>query len=186
MNVPESPDRKFGGSSGQLPVSGDDLVKAALDQVEVQLPDTVECNNRLRFCIIKRHQRAAVEEDAIPFARKEERHRDPHVVLIQVLYGTSLVIDTGFILTKSVNGFRLFKTDRQNDFVRLSRRLRLKVTDEAPVTVHRFHRFHNRFFAARSPAHNGCIYKLQILKDKRQFTGRILKRGRLDQRIVNQ
>ena len=69
--------------------------------------------------VVESHQAAAVEQHPVALVRQEHGHGDPHVVLVQVLVMSPVIVDPFLCLPQAVDPFLRLPPKMQPPFVSL-------------------------------------------------------------------
>ena len=100
------------------------------------------------------HQAAAVEQHPVALIRQENRHGNPHIVLVQILVAAPVIADPFLRLPQAVDPLLRLPPEMQPPLVSLVVRHLFQVLDKIPLPVHRFHPVDDGRFAACGVAHN--------------------------------
>ena len=114
LDISEGPLREHCRLPRQPAESIDEFIRRIPgDKVIVQLFHSVAEEIGATLIVVKGHEASAVREDTVASVRDQERNRDAHVVLVEVLGVASVVVDALFPLTKPVDLFSGLESERE-------------------------------------------------------------------------
>ena len=151
LDIAESPPRRQYGPAGQQSVAPDDFIQTVSgDKVIIQLIHGIHIYIGAVLIVVKRHQTAAVQKYTVPSRGYKKGNGYPHVMLIQILAVTAIIIDSFLALAQPMNGLVPGPVKRQFGPIGPPVHHRLQITDKVPLPVHGFDPVDNRSFVSRS------------------------------------
>ena len=151
----------------KITVIMDDLVHAsAAHEIIIDLIYCIQEQIRILKIIVKCHKRTAVYQDSISFCGNQNRHRNTHIVLIQILAVASVIINTFLCLSKSMDLLILFPCEEEFSAVCSSHFFSFQVLDKVSLTVNRLHTVDDRLLIPCVIMDHIGLGKLRFLLEK--------------------
>ena len=100
------------------------------------------------------HQAAAVEQHPVALVRQEHGHGDPHVVLVQVLVMSPVIVDPFLCLPQAVDPFLCLPPKMQPTLVSLVVRRLFQVLDKIALSVYSLYPVDDRRLVSCSITHD--------------------------------
>ena len=138
--------------TGKISILMNDFIHSlATQKIIINLIHCIQKQIRFPCTIIKGHKRTTVYQHSVTLCRHEHRHGNPHIVLIQILVMSSVIVDSFLCLSQSVNPLILLPVKKQSGSICCPVLLRPQILDKISLTVHSFHTIDHRFLTT------GCI-----------------------------
>ncbi len=161
LDVAERPFRQHGRAPGEIADRADDLVGRLLcDKIIIHLGNGIEKQVGIVRAVVESHQAAAVEQHPVALVRQEHGHGNPHVVLVQVLVMSPVIVDPFLCLPQAIDPFLRLPPKMQPPLVSLVVRHLFQVLDKIALSVYSLYPVDDRRLVSSRITHNVDFFQL--------------------------